>query len=124
MVRLLKRELQTYDRECARLENEHRGKFVLIRGEEVAAIFEDFQTASEHAARRFKQEPYLIHRIGTEMAGAFMLLDRLAAIYAHARECKQQPGMCRANARSPHRPHEAMRRCTRSASTHADLAEH
>jgi hypothetical protein len=107
MARPLELELKTYGRESARLENEHRGKFVLIRGKEIAAIFDDFQTASEHAARRFKQEPYLIHRIGTEMAGAFMLLDRLAAIYAQARDCKQQPHLCPAKARSPHRPHEA-----------------
>ena len=107
MVRPLELELKTYDRECARLENEHRGKFVLIRGEEIAAIFDDFQTASGHAARRFKQKPYLIHRIGTEIMGAFMLLDGLAAIYAHVRECKHQPCVRPANARSPHRPHEA-----------------
>jgi hypothetical protein len=107
MARPLELELKTYGRESARLENEHRGRFVLIRGKEVAAIFDDFQTASEHAARRFKQEPYLIHRIGTEMTGAFMLLDRLAAIYAQARECKQQPHLYPAKASSPHRPHEA-----------------
>ena len=56
MVRPLELELKTYNRERARLENAHRGKFVLVRGEEIAAIFDDFQAASEHAARWLKQE--------------------------------------------------------------------
>jgi hypothetical protein len=106
MARPLELELKTYDRERARLESEHRGKFVLIRGEEIAAILDDFQNASEHAARWFKQESYLIHRIGTEMTGTLMLLDGLAVIYAHARECKQQPSVCQARAHSPDRPQE------------------
>jgi hypothetical protein len=90
MVGVLELELKTYDCERTRLEDEHRGKFVLIRGEDIVAVFDDFRTASEHAARRFKQESYLIHRIGTEMTGTLMLLDGLAALYAHARECKQE----------------------------------
>jgi hypothetical protein len=107
MVRLLELELKTYDREHTRLEDEHRGKFVLIRGEDIVAVFDDFQAASEHAARWFKQESYLIHRIGTEMTDALVLLDGLAALYAHARECEQQRSACPANALAPHRPHEA-----------------
>jgi len=110
MVRPLEVELRTYDRERTRLENEHRGKFVLVRGEEIAAIFDDFRTASEHAARSFEQESYLIHRIGTERTGMFMLLDRLAAICPHARDCKQQGSAFPANAHSPDRPHERLNR--------------
>jgi hypothetical protein len=93
MVRPLELELRTYDRERDRLEDEHRGKFVLIGGAEIAGIFDDFQTASEHAARRFERESYLIHCIGTEaMRIPSALLDGLAAICAHARGCQQQLG--------------------------------
>ena len=49
MVRLLELELKTYDRESARLENDHRGKFVLIRGEEIAAIFLPFPREPQKA---------------------------------------------------------------------------
>lgn len=91
MVRPLELELRTYDRERARLEAEHCGKFVLIRGEEVAGIFDDFQTASQHAAQRFKRESYLIHCIATEMMNIpSALLDGLAAMYTHARTCAHQ----------------------------------
>jgi hypothetical protein len=86
MVRPLELELRTYDRERARLEAEHCGKFVLIRGEEVAGIFDDFQTASQHAAQRFKRESYLVHCIATEMMHIpSALLDGLATMYTHAR---------------------------------------
>ena len=78
MVRPLALELKTYDRERARLEHEHRGKFVLIRGEEIAAIFDDFQSASQHAAGWCQEGSYLIHHIATEMTGTLTLLDRLA----------------------------------------------
>src|SRR5262245_31692255 len=84
MARPLELELKTYDRHRVRLENEHHGKFVLIRGEDVAGIFDDFQSASEYAASRLRRESYLIHGIGAEMmripAG---LLAGLAALYAN-----------------------------------------
>ena len=85
MVKPLELELRTYDRERGRLEDEHRGKFVLIRGAQIAGIFDDFQTASEHAARRFERESYLIHCIGVQMMHIPSgLLDGLSGIYAHA----------------------------------------
>ena len=91
MVKPLELELRAYDRERARLEGEHRGKFVLIRGEEIVGIFDDFQTASKHAAQRFKQESYLIHCIATEMMHIpSVLLDGLAAMYTHAQGCRHQ----------------------------------
>jgi hypothetical protein len=51
MVRALELELSTYDRQRARLEEEHLGKFVLICGGKIAGIFDEFQSASEYAAR-------------------------------------------------------------------------
>ena len=64
MMRFLELELSTYDRQRARLEDEHPGKFVLIRGEEIAGIFDDFQSASEYAAHRLQRQAYLIQGIG------------------------------------------------------------
>jgi hypothetical protein len=105
MVKPLELELKTYDRERGRLEDEHRGKFVLIRGEEIAGIFDDFQTASEHAARRFDRESYLIHCIGAEkMHIPSVLLDALATMHTHARGCQHQRRVSPMNAHPPHRP--------------------
>jgi hypothetical protein len=87
MIRFLELELSTYDRQRARLEDEHPGKFVLIRGEEIAGIFEDFQSASEYAAHRLERQAYLIHGIGMEsMRIPSGLLAGLAAMCADARE--------------------------------------
>jgi hypothetical protein len=66
MVRALELELNTYDRQRARLEDEHLGKFVLICGGEIAGIFDDFQSASEYAARWLQRRSYLIHGIGAD----------------------------------------------------------
>lgn len=105
MVKPLELELKTYDRERGRLEEEHRGKFVLIRGEEIAGIFDDFQTASQYAAQRFKRDSYLIHCIATEMMQIpSVLLDGLAALYTHAQGSQHQYGVSPLNAHPPHRP--------------------
>jgi hypothetical protein len=91
MVRFLELELSTYDRQRARLEVEHLGRFVLIRGEEIAGIFDDFQSASEYAARWLRRQTYLIHGIGAEpMRIPSGLLDGLAAMAAVARESGHQ----------------------------------
>lgn len=86
MVRPLDLELNTYDRERGRLEDEHRGKFVLIRGDRIAGIFVHFDAASQHAARQFQRGSYLIHCIGAEpMRIPSGLLDGLAATDTYAR---------------------------------------
>src|SRR5262245_3220932 len=86
MVGPLDLELSTYDRERGRLEGEHRGKFVLIRGNRIAGIFEHFHAASQHATRRFRRGSYLIQCIGAEtMRLPSGLLDGLAAMCTQAR---------------------------------------
>jgi hypothetical protein len=88
MIRPLELELRTYDRERGRLESEHRGKFVLIRGDEIVGVFDDFHIASEQAARRFEHGPYLVQCIASEaMHIPSALLDGLVSICAHARGC-------------------------------------
>ena len=91
MVGFLELELSTYDRQRADLEDKHAGKFVLIRGEEIAGIFDDFHSASDYAARRLQQQSYLIHGIGAEgMRIPSGLLDGLAAMFADARESRHR----------------------------------
>jgi hypothetical protein len=90
-MRSLEFELSTYDRQRARLEHEHAGKFVLIRGEEIAGIFDDFESASEYAAHRLQRQTYLIHGIGMErMRIPSGLLAGLAGMCADARESGHQ----------------------------------
>jgi hypothetical protein len=91
MVRALDLELSTYDQQRARLEEEHPGKFVLIRGAEIAAIFDDFQSASEYAARRLQRQTYLIQGVGADrMRVPSGLLEGLAAMCANAPEARHQ----------------------------------
>ena len=91
MVRPLELELRTFDRQRARLEDEHLGKFVLVRGAEIAGIFEDFQSASEYAARWLQRQSYLIHAIGAEgMRIPSALLDGLAAMYGDTRASRHR----------------------------------
>jgi hypothetical protein len=86
MVRPLDLELSTYDRERGRLEDEHRGRFVLIRGERIVGIFDHFHAASQHATRQFRRGSYLIQCIGAEMMRLPSgLLDGLAAMCTQAR---------------------------------------
>ncbi len=91
MMRPLDLELSTYERQRVRLEDQHPGKFVLIRGEKIAGIFEDFQSASEYAADRLQRQAYLIHGIGEErMRIPSGLLAGLAAMCADARRSGPQ----------------------------------
>ena len=65
----LELEIAVYDRERERLEREHRGKFVLILGDEIVGIFDTFQVAADEAVRRFGRGPYLIRHIPEEKLG-------------------------------------------------------
>jgi hypothetical protein len=94
MMRPLELELGTYDRQRARLEHEHPGKFVLIRGEKIAGIFDDFESASEYAAHRLQRQVYLIQGIGMERTRIPSgLLAGLAAMCADAREAGREESL-------------------------------
>jgi hypothetical protein len=69
MSKPLELEIATYERERDRLEREHRGKFVLIKGEEVIDAFDSFQAAADEAVRRFGRGPYLIRHVAQEKLG-------------------------------------------------------
>lgn len=64
----LEQEIQTFENNRARLETEHRGKYVLIKGDKVINTFDDFQTASVEGLRLFNHTPFLIRKIGEEPA--------------------------------------------------------
>jgi len=45
----------------------HRGKFVLVKGEELIGVFDAPESALSEGARRFGLEPFLIRRVATEI---------------------------------------------------------
>lgn len=66
MTKVLERELATLKNERERLEREHMGKFVLIHGDEVVNVFDNFETAASEGLRQFGRNPFLIRRIGED----------------------------------------------------------
>lgn len=60
---LLQAELTTYENEKAELLTEHEGKFVLIHGSEVVAVFDDEQDAINEGFKRFGNVPFLVKQI-------------------------------------------------------------
>ncbi len=62
----LEREKKTYDEKLSELE-QHRGKFVLIHGEEIVDFFESYSDAISRGYHDFGLDPFLVKRIeGTE----------------------------------------------------------
>ena len=60
----LAREIATYDRIRDVLESKHFGEWVVVRDEELAGTYQDFQEAAAEAVKRFGRGPYLIRRVG------------------------------------------------------------
>jgi hypothetical protein len=58
----LDREIATYARELPSLQM-HSGKFVLIKADEVAGIFDSYRDALKAGYERFKLEPFLVKQI-------------------------------------------------------------
>lgn len=59
----LTREIQTYEARKAELLREAAGKYVLIRGEEVAGTFDDQMAAVRFGVRTYGVVPFLVRRI-------------------------------------------------------------
>lgn len=57
-------EIETYNRMREELEANHRWEWVVIHGEELVGIFEDFQVAAKTAVKRFGREPFLLRQVG------------------------------------------------------------
>lgn len=68
----LNAEMAAYERMRSLLETEHFGKWVIIRDEELAGSYDEFQTAASTAVERFGRGPYLLRRVG---AGPLTLLS-------------------------------------------------
>src|SRR5262245_50366644 len=57
-------EWETYRREVGRLIAEgHKGKWVLIKGEEIIGLFDTQEQAHTAGSRRFLLEPKLVHHV-------------------------------------------------------------
>jgi hypothetical protein len=57
-------ELAAYQGMREKLETEHMGKWVLVRGGQLISLFDSFEAAAEEAVRKFGSGPYLIRQIG------------------------------------------------------------
>jgi hypothetical protein len=58
----LERELKTYHDNLASWK-ENEGKFVLIRGEEVAGFFSSYEDAVKEGYSKYKLDPFLVKRV-------------------------------------------------------------
>jgi hypothetical protein len=64
---VLSLEWNTYRREVGRLLAEgHAGKFVLIKGSQVVALYDAWDAALEAGHRLYLLEPFLVHEVRAE----------------------------------------------------------
>jgi hypothetical protein len=59
----LKTEMETYERHKQELLSDHRGKFALIRGPEIAGIWDTYEDALEAGYGQFGLEPFMVKQI-------------------------------------------------------------
>ena len=59
----LTRELATYERHKDELVGSHEGRFVLIRGDEIAGVWDTYKDALEAGYKQFELEPFLVKQI-------------------------------------------------------------
>ena len=57
-------EIAFYEDKREQLETEHMGKWVLVRHEKLAGIYDSFDSAAKDAVRQFGRGPYLIRQVG------------------------------------------------------------
>jgi hypothetical protein len=60
---MLERELATYRANHGQLLVEHRGKFVLIKDDDVVDVFSSIDDALKHGYELFKSEPFLVKQV-------------------------------------------------------------
>lgn len=76
----LEKELETYRNKLPELKAEE-GKFVLIKGDEVAGIYVAYEDALKEGYRRFGLEPFLVKQI--QLNEQAQLITRLLNIECH-----------------------------------------
>jgi len=59
----LETEIAAFERQREELEKHHKGKFVVLRGEEMIGAFDTFDNAAREAVSRFGRGPYLIPQV-------------------------------------------------------------
>lgn len=57
------KELETYEKNRDRLVAESEGKYVVIRGDEIAGVWSTYPDALAEGYKRYKLEPFLVRRI-------------------------------------------------------------
>lgn len=60
----LEAEIKAFDERRTELEQHHKGKFVVFRGDEFIGAFDTVDAAAAEAVRRFGRGPYLIRQVG------------------------------------------------------------
>lgn len=60
---MLERERQFYNENISAWLQQHPGQFVLIKGEELAGIFNTMEEALAEGARRYGLAPFLLRRV-------------------------------------------------------------
>ena len=60
----LQREIAAYERNCAMLETEYSGRWIVVHDEEIVGTYESFEDAAHDAACQFGRGPYLIRQAG------------------------------------------------------------
>ena len=63
MPSTLTKELETFDEHRDELVANSAGKYVLIGGDKVVAVFESYSDALDHGYREFGLDPFLVKRI-------------------------------------------------------------
>ena len=71
----LDKELETYQRELAKLLQEHRGKFVLIHGNDVNSFWDTEDDAYTAGCERFGIEPFLVKQVREKDPPIRLLID-------------------------------------------------
>jgi hypothetical protein len=60
----LEKEIATYKRLLPDLESHHKGKWVVIHGDDFVGAFDTFNSAASEAVQRFDRGPYMIRQVG------------------------------------------------------------
>lgn len=60
---VLKQELETYEQLRAGLEAKYTDEWVVVHGDELVGVYQDFKDAACEAGRRFGRGPYLIRQV-------------------------------------------------------------
>lgn len=57
-------EIEAFREMQSKLEAEHLGRWVLVHGRSLIAVFDSFEAAADTAVGRFGSGPYLIRQVG------------------------------------------------------------